>query len=251
MSMGPGSTFLVVNADDFGLSEGVNRGIIQAHEQGIVTSASLMVRWPAAEAAAAYARERGTLGVGLHVDMGEWMYRDGEWRALYEVVRLDDAAAVWAELERQLATFRRLMGRDPTHLDSHQHVHRDEPLRSLLSKMAAEMSVPIRHITTKVRYVGAFYAQDNHGRSWPELIGVDSLIGILKSLPPGVSELCCHPGYADGLETSYVTEREEEVRTLCDPRVMQTAKDLGLILCTFADVSGEAAALGGSERNGR
>ena len=236
MSAGAGDIFLVVNADDFGLSEGVNRGIIQAHERGIVTSASLMVRWPAASEAAAYARERGTLGVGLHVDLGEWIYRDGEWRALYEVVRLGDAAAVWAELERQLATFRRLIGRDPTHLDSHQHVHRDEPLRTMLSKKAAEMSVPIRHITSKVRYVGDFYAQDNHGGSWPERISADSLIRILKNLAPGVSELCCHPGFAGGLETSYVHEREQEVRALCDPLVIHAARDIGAKLCSFDQV---------------
>jgi len=45
--------YLIVNADDFGQSQGVNRGVIAAHEHGIVTSASLMVRWPAAIEAAA------------------------------------------------------------------------------------------------------------------------------------------------------------------------------------------------------
>jgi predicted glycoside hydrolase/deacetylase ChbG (UPF0249 family) len=44
--------YLIVNADDFGQSAGINRGIIAAHEQGMVTSASLMVRWPAAHEAA-------------------------------------------------------------------------------------------------------------------------------------------------------------------------------------------------------
>ena len=47
---------LIVNADDFGQSPGVNRGIIEAHQHGIVTSASLMVSWPAAAEAAAYGR---------------------------------------------------------------------------------------------------------------------------------------------------------------------------------------------------
>jgi len=49
--------YLIVNADDFGQSTGINRGIIEAHERGVVTSASLMVRWPAAIDAAQYARE--------------------------------------------------------------------------------------------------------------------------------------------------------------------------------------------------
>src|SRR5262245_64423892 len=111
---------LIVNADDFGLSAGVNRGIIEAHERGIVTSASLMVRGSAAAAAAAYARAHPALSVGLHLDLGEWAWRDGGWVSVYEVVRADDARAVVAEAARQLAAFRRLVGLSPTHLDSHQ-----------------------------------------------------------------------------------------------------------------------------------
>jgi hypothetical protein len=75
---------LIVNADDFGQSVGVNRGIIEAHERGIVTSASLMVRWPSAQEAAAYARSHTSLSLGLHFDFGEWRYRDGNWWKLYE-----------------------------------------------------------------------------------------------------------------------------------------------------------------------
>src|SRR2546421_12651751 len=92
--------FLIVNADDFGLSPGVNRGIIKAHEQGIVTSASLMVRWPAAGAAAVYSREHPGLSIGLHVDLGEWVFREDNWDCLYEVVRLADSAGVAHETDR-------------------------------------------------------------------------------------------------------------------------------------------------------
>ena len=73
---------LVVNADDFGRSAAINRGVMRAHERGIVTSATLMVRWPAAAPAAELARA-SELSVGLHLDLGEWEYRDGEWRAVY------------------------------------------------------------------------------------------------------------------------------------------------------------------------
>lgn len=62
MSTSAQSRFLIVNADDFGQSPGVNRGIIEAHEHGIVTSASLMVRWPAATEAAAYGRQSRRCG---------------------------------------------------------------------------------------------------------------------------------------------------------------------------------------------
>src|ERR671917_44151 len=98
--------YLIVNADDFGRSPGVNRGIAEAHERGIVTSASLMVRWPAAAEAAAYGREHPNLGLGLHLDLGEWAYHDGNWVPVYGVVPADDAAAVAEEVARQLAVFR-------------------------------------------------------------------------------------------------------------------------------------------------
>src|SRR5688572_23992552 len=103
-----------------------------------------MVRGDGARAAAAYARAHPRLSVGLHLDLGEWIYEDGDWMPLYEVVPLDDGAAVAGEIERQLATFRELVGTDPSHLDSHQHVHQRQPTRSLLLDAARRMGKPVR-----------------------------------------------------------------------------------------------------------
>src|SRR5881398_2069028 len=97
---------LIVNADDFGMSAGVNRGIIEAHRRGIVTSASLMVRWGAAAEAVTLSREWPRLGLGLHVDLGEWTYRDQNWDVVYQVVPLDERAEVAREVTRQLEVFR-------------------------------------------------------------------------------------------------------------------------------------------------
>src|ERR1041384_4752267 len=111
--------YLIVNADDFGQSPGVNRGIIEAHERGIVTSASLMTRWLAAGEAALYAKQHPELSVGLHFDLGEWRYQAGDWVSVYSVAPLEDKVAVERELFRQLEVFRCLLGRDPTHINSH------------------------------------------------------------------------------------------------------------------------------------
>ena len=105
--------YLIVNGDDFGLSHGVNRGIIQAHEEGIVTSASLMVRGPAAEEAAAYARAHPEMSVGLHIDLGEWVYRGGEWVPLYEVVPLDDERAFARQDEERFLAVLAVVHPDP------------------------------------------------------------------------------------------------------------------------------------------
>ncbi|MBA3475891.1 MAG: ChbG/HpnK family deacetylase [Actinobacteria bacterium] len=128
---------LVVNADDFGRSSGVNRGLFEAHDRGIVTSASLMVRYPAAAEAAALARHRPRLGVGLHVDLGEWVYERDAWAAVYEV-----DAPVEDALAQQLDEFHRLLDRDPTHLDSHQHVHRRAPAHEHVVKLGHALVCP-------------------------------------------------------------------------------------------------------------
>jgi predicted glycoside hydrolase/deacetylase ChbG (UPF0249 family) len=224
---------VIVNADDFGQSPGVNRGIIAAHEQGVVTSTSLMVRWPAAEEAAAYARAHPRLAVGLHLDLGEWVCRDGTWEPLYEVVRQDDAAAVAGEVSRQLAAFRRLVGRDPTHLDSHQHAHQKEPVKGLMIELAGRLGVPLRGCDPTIRYFGGFYGQTDDGRPLPEVLTPEGLIRILAELPPGVTELGCHPGEGEDLDTMYSRERALEVGVLCDPSVREALTALGIELCSF------------------
>jgi predicted glycoside hydrolase/deacetylase ChbG (UPF0249 family) len=229
---------LIVNADDFGQTAGVNRGVIEAHERGIVTSASLMVRWPAAAEAATYARTHPALGLGLHVDLGEWARRGEEWVAVYEVVPPGEEEAVAAEVERQLGEFRRLTGSGPTHLDSHQHVHRGEPVRSVLARLARGLGVPLRGCTPAVAYRGDFYGQTHRGEPCPDAIGADALIELLASLPAGVTELSCHPGYGGGPGSMYDAERAEEVKALCGPRVRAAVADSGIELVSFRDVGG-------------
>jgi chitin disaccharide deacetylase len=158
---------LIVNADDLGMSHGVNQGIFEAHKNGIVTAASLLVRWPAVEEAIAQSKCFPELCLGLHVDLGEWAYRDGEWQALYEVLPLRSASTIQAEVDRQLSRFRSLTGNDPTHLDSHQHVHHEEPLLSILTALAKQLSIPLRSCSSEIQYCGQFYGQTNKGESLP------------------------------------------------------------------------------------
>ena len=231
--MKPVSKHLIVNADDFGLSDGVNRGIIEAAEQGILTSASLMVRQPAAAAAAAYARAHPLVSVGLHLDLGEWVYRDGQWMPLYSVVSTNDPKAVAEEVARQLAEFQRLMGKNPTHLDSHQHVHREEPALSIAKRLANELSISLRGFTPEIRYCGDFYGQTAEGEHWPEGISLDNLNAILAGLSAGITELGCHPGYGEGLATAYRAEREQELGVLCDRSLPRVLAERGVELCSF------------------
>ena len=225
--------YLIVNADDFGLSPGVNQGIIEAYERGVVTSASLMVRWPHAADAAAYGRQHPRLSLGLHIDLGEWLFHDSNWEPCYEVVPMHDVKAVADEVSHQLAEFRRLVKKDPTHIDSHQHVHLREPAHSVVREMAQELGVPLRRCSPNVRYCGDFYGQTTEGSSIPGLISVDGLTKILEGLSSGFTELGCHPGQGHDLHTMYRYEREQEVKVLCDARVWTALSAMQIELCSF------------------
>jgi predicted glycoside hydrolase/deacetylase ChbG (UPF0249 family) len=227
--------YLIVNADDFGQSAGVNRGVIQAHEQGILTSTSMMVRWPAAAEAAEYARHHPQLGIGLHLDFGEWAYREGAWVRRYQVVDESDARALSEETAHQLKTFGDLVGHPPTHLDSHQHAHRKEPARSIVVEVAKRLDIPVRDLTPSISYCDRFYGQDDRGASYPECICVAGFLRILAGLGTGVTEIGCHPAAADDLDTMYRMERLTELETLCDPRVRNAITEMDIQLRSFAE----------------
>ncbi len=195
----------------------------------------MMVRQAAAPAAADYAAAHPALAVGLHIDLGQWDYVNGEWMVAYERCASDDEAAVEAECRAQLEAFRRLLGRDPTHLDSHQHTHMSEPVAGVAERLAAELGVPLRD--RAIPYEGGFYGQTGKGEPLPEGVGVENLIAIVSALPAGCTELGCHPGLGMGDESSYGHEREREVRTLCDPRVREAIEREGVALRSFAEVT--------------
>jgi predicted glycoside hydrolase/deacetylase ChbG (UPF0249 family) len=228
---------LIVNGDDFGRTPGINRGVRRAYERGILTSASLMVRWPAAAEAADYAREQPAMSLGLHLDLCEWVYRSGSWEAVYTVVPTEDAEAVAAEVAGQVAAFHRLVGRLPTHVDSHQHVHLGEPVRSVLLDAVAPLGIPTRACSPAVRHCGDFHGQSGKGEPWPDGITVDALLGIVAALPAGVTELGCHPGEDDDFENPYRIERTTELTVLCDPRVRAALTEHSVRLTTFQELA--------------
>jgi predicted glycoside hydrolase/deacetylase ChbG (UPF0249 family) len=234
---GGGPRRLIVNADDFGQSAGINDGITQAYERGIVTSASLMVHWPWASAAAEYARTQPALSVGLHLDLGEWVYWNGEWVALYQRVALHDVPGLRAEVMRQIDLFQQLMASRPTHIDSHQHVHGRALIRPVVAEIANQLGVPVRQTGGQIAYLGEFYGQEPHGAVIDSAITVEHLIGLLGALPDGITELGCHPGLRADAHGMYIVEREQEVQVLCDPDVRAALVAGRIELISFHDVA--------------
>jgi predicted glycoside hydrolase/deacetylase ChbG (UPF0249 family) len=152
---------LIVNADDLGLTVGVAQGILDAHLNGIVTSASLMVNMPAAEESVSLVLEKAPeLGIGLHInftagapcsppeqvpdlisDSGAFRPKLEQVKNLYSV----DAGQLEVELAAQLCRFEELVGRPPDHLDSHHHITYLNPRTAdMVSELARGLGVPIR-----------------------------------------------------------------------------------------------------------
>lgn len=231
----PPARLLIVNADDLGISVGVNRGILEAHQRGIVTSASLMVTAAAAADAVAVVRGLASLSVGTHLQLTD------EGGAL----RIDpgDPRACAAELERQVALHVALVGAPPTHLDSHHNIHRDPRLEPVFVEVARRWGLPLREHSA-ARYFSGFYGQWDDGSSHPEWIAPASLARMLdEQVSAGeIVELGCHPGYADGLVSSYRLEREVELRTLTDASLPPLLERLGVRLIGFADLEATGAA---------
>ena len=230
------SRTLIVNADDFGRSPEITAGILRAHAEGIVTSTSAMVRYPSSQAALEAASEHPRLGIGLHLDLGEWVFRDDGWVQVYDVVSLEDDEAVEEEARDQLARFRALAGRDPTHLDSHQHVHRQGAALRAAARLAGELSVPLREHTPGIRYWGHFYGRGAENQPFPEGVTASALVALIETLPDGVTELSCHPAEAGVVDEGYGAERTQELRTLCDVRVAEAIRRAGVRLVSFAEV---------------
>jgi len=238
---------LIVNADDLGRTSGINSGIFEAHRDGLVTSATLMVAYPAAEEAAARLDEYPDLGIGLHVAVtgspsilpadclpsltgasGHFPVKpEGLIRPVY-----DD---VLKEARAQFDRFLELTGRVPTHLDSHHHSHRNPVVCDALVALAREHDLPVRNASPEVEarlhrqgvvttdfFVEQFFGDDAL---------VEVLIEILGGIRAGVTEIMCHPAHVDDelrSTSGYADARDRELEVLTSPQVLQAMQDLGL-----------------------
>jgi predicted glycoside hydrolase/deacetylase ChbG (UPF0249 family) len=227
---------LIVNGDDFGASRGINRGILEAHQSGILTSTSLLVNTSWSEEAAALSRNVPKLSVGLHVDL------------LAGDSGPPGGTTLRTALAEQLSVFRTLMGRLPTHLDSHRNIHRDPRLLPGFIAFAHEYGMPLRE-HSPVRHFSKFYGRWG-GETHPEQIDVVSLVRMLATeIGEGITELMCHPGYIDpGYSSSYSAEREIELKTLCDPIVRRVLTRDSIQLINYHDAARMLESAGATER---
>ncbi|MGH9736887.1 MAG: carbohydrate deacetylase [Candidatus Acidiferrales bacterium] len=149
---------LILNADDFGLTPGVNEGIVRAHREGILTSTTLMANAPAFDDAVRRARENPSLGVGVHLVLigGSPVAPPEEVPSLVDdngrlpqslpsfVARVTSGAIrrehIEKELQAQIGKIRSA-GIEPTHVDSHKHTHAHPRVMNSVASMASGCSI--------------------------------------------------------------------------------------------------------------
>src|SRR5688500_6925233 len=134
--------YLIVNADDFGYSPGVNRGIIEAHQNGIVTSTSVMVNSVAADEAGDLIKYPGLAG-GLHYVPG---------------INTD----IEAEIRHQIEVFVSILGKPPTHIDIHKVRQDDIELKNRVGTFARAQGIPARY-SGAAKFIDSFFGPHAEG----------------------------------------------------------------------------------------
>jgi len=194
---------VIVNADDFGFSEGVTEGILRAHREGIVTSTTIAANMPAAAAAVDRLTEAPDLAVGVHLNVcqgpvlskagrpladADGVMRSTAGRLLLRcLLRPGLLAALEAECDAQVRWVLR-RGLRPTHLDSHRHVHGFPPVFARVARIARRYDIPFIRRHREVL----------PGRGWPAAEARQRRIARATHLLGA----CCAPAARERLATT-------------------------------------------------
>ena len=242
---------LIVNADDFGISIGTNYGILEAHKNGIVSSTTLMVNMPACDHAIEIAKSNPTLGIGIHFNLtkgkplttvNSLTSPSGDFFKSYENVAVADENEIEKELRAQLGKFL-AYGIEPSHFDSHHHVHLLPNVLNVVEKLAREYNKPIR----KAWYadlIGREFSKDTRGNDvfgdfFGEDVTIETLKTIIKNAKGNVLEIMCHPSFLDPdiyHGSSYNLGRINEYSILTSKEIKDFIKENNIELINFKQI---------------
>jgi chitin disaccharide deacetylase len=218
---------LIVNADDFGYSAGVNYGIIESHLHGIVNSATMMMNMSGTKQAIELAKQYSSLKVGIHLvltcgrpllnDVKSLVDENGNFKSLTCLMAHKDI--VLEELERewsaQIDAFYQT-GLTPNHFDSHHHVHGLEELYPVVKALSDKYVLPVRkpNHSHELPYYSNLFFDDFYGNNISEHYFEDLQAKVSDEQ---TIEIMSHPGYIDQevlTGSSYNIQRAKETYIL-------------------------------------
>lgn len=244
---------LIVNADDFGLNDGVSRGILKAMQEGIVTSTSIMMNIPSVESSILLAAGAGQKTFGLHLNLtcGKPVLDpstvpgivDEQGFFVHDQSRLTTANIryVEAECRAQLAKFFHY-GLKLSHIDSHHHSHALAEISSVFIKLAQENNVPLRNdqpaFRDEIRRAGVKTSDIFDCRYYGSKCSLEHLKSFLASHLDctGTVELMCHPGIVtEELRNSskYTDGRASELAALTSGEIKRFITENNISLTNY------------------
>lgn len=242
---------LIINADDFGLTHGVTQAIWDAMVNGAVTSTTMMVNTPGTLEAANIARENPELPIGLHINISlgdpltkcNSLTRNGHFVKPH-VLGTDEGYLedeLGREVEAQYERFVELVGRKPTHLDSHLYAHQKfSKVKSAVLRLAEKQDIPVRDMAT-MKYPTPVF--EGNFKVKPGETGVDlkhKFIRLVDGLKKAdCAELMVHPGWEDEwllTNSSYNVQRKMEYDVLVDPDIISYLHNEDITLSSFRDL---------------
>jgi len=231
---------LIVNADDFGLTRGVNEGIVEAHRRGIVTAATLMAGAAAFAHAVELARATPSLDAGVHLVLwpdDEALPQRLPWfvaRALRSSAREIEASFA-RQVERVIEA-----GITPSHLDTHKHTHLLPNVMRAMAAVARRFGIAwVRRplLAGQVRSAGLLTPDHFLGFRLTGRMNAVSLAAALRGLRPGLTELMCHPGFCDDdlrrAPTRLKEQRQRDLEALTSDAVRDCLREEGIELTSF------------------
>jgi predicted glycoside hydrolase/deacetylase ChbG (UPF0249 family) len=244
---------LIVSADEFGRSRGANRGVIEAHRLGIVTSAALVVTGSGASEAAALAGENPQLGVGLLVTLtgGAPLSSAVDVPSLVSARGLlpEQATAlsgaspdeILVEVRAQYRRFRELLRRLPTHLAARADAHALRPVFEALVTLAWETGLPVRGTSaamrSRLRQEDVRTTDEFVDQEIGERAAVTTLLGMLRKLGDGTTELRSQPARSEeGASGERAAAGECALAALTDAEVGSLVRELGIRLTHFGQL---------------
>lgn len=259
--------YLIVNADDFGFTRDVNRGIVAAQQGGILTATTLMATGAHFDDAVQLARENPSLDIGCHlVLVGSPGLPDSVAQLIAALARkrIDPYRELSTQVQRILDA-----GIQPTHLDTHKHTHLLPPVLEAIARIGEEFHIPwVRRpfdlpisgngVSSVRRAVSRSFGLlrrrfhrvlSAHGcRTTDHFAGFQitgsfnaaELSGLIRQLPDGVTEFMCHPGYCTeelrAEKTRLKESRQKELEALLAPEVQQALKAADCRLVSYRDL---------------